>query len=209
MGKIELPANFGSVPANRDPSSLAGTGGKERVAIVIDVSGSMGAGFVGNERHGSRLDAAKRSIETIVAHSSRAVSELGLISFSDDAELHHPISGSFSSVIAHAHRMRTRGGTGYIPALGAALAENPNRVIFLSDGQPTDASEEQILHYCETFKNLGIKIDCVGIGSAGDLLKRMAEMTGGVFAFADTVSELVNTFQQLESRARLRLAHQP
>lgn len=204
--KIELPTPFTSVEKAKQ-HNLAGAGGKERVLLVIDNSGSMGSYFIDN-KNDTRLEAAVRSIETIVRNSSRAASELGLICFSNAAKVLSPISSSFTGVIVQAKNIRTDGGTHYLAALTEALKHSPNRLIFLSDGQPTDSHEEEILHYCETFANLGIKIDAVGIGEAGDLLRKMAKMTGGVYAYADTVSDLINTFQQLESRARLRLTHQ-
>lgn len=196
--KIELP----SVTAPGGKAALR-PGEKERVLLVIDVSGSMGSWFIDNQND-TRLEAAVRSIETIVRQSSRATSELGLMSFDSEAKVLQTISSSFTGIVVQSKNLRPGSSTSYVQALGMAANQNPHRLIFLSDGQPNER-EEEVLRVTQTLADLGIKIDCVGIGEAGDLLKKMATLTGGVYAYADTVSDLVNTFGQLESRARLRL----
>ena len=107
----------------------------------------------------------------------------------------------------------TRGGTAYREALRTALAnEKRNRIIFASDGAPTDCQypEEEITQ-CQ---NRAITIDTIFIGNdeeseEAQLLRRMADETGGIFTTCKNASELVQQFQQLETTNRLMIGFDP
>lgn len=182
--------------------------GVERVVAVIDHSGSMSDAFTtGTGRSMNRMDAVIEAIHFIVDSSSRATSQIGLIGFSSSPEVLAMPTDRFSTVKVAAMSLRPTSSTHYGPALQQALALEPDRIILLSDGEASDKEAAiSLAHECKRRK---VKIDTVGIGDEGlALLKQLAEMTDGVYMFADNFDALQEAFGKLETRARFMLEHQ-
>jgi hypothetical protein len=82
------------------------------------------------------------------------------------------------------------------------------RFILISDGVPTDCSRDQMFSNCSNHKN--IPIDTIGIGKLGNsydeqLLKKISEITGGIFSRVNSINTLTNTLEMLSPEKRLLL----
>jgi Mg-chelatase subunit ChlD len=206
VGKIGVsPAAPGQAVLARGINPLT-DGQRDKVVLVLDKSGSMDAFFLHN-RDDTRLAAAKRAAETIVRASSRGMTDIGLVTFSDTVEDRAKPSGAYTGIVGRLGGIRADGGTMFAPALQAAADLGANRIILLSDGQPHDTNEA--LRTAETLGILGVRIDCVGIGDANmGILQKLAEMTNGVYKYCDTAEDLVKTFRTLETRSRFLIESQ-
>lgn len=81
------------------------------------------------------------------------------------------------------------------------------RFVMLSDGEPTDSLKEDILGLAK--ENSNIPIDTVGIGAGpymggydSEFLKKLSDITGGVFVEADSVKLLAETILKLSPAER-------
>jgi len=80
------------------------------------------------------------------------------------------------------------------------------RIILISDGCPTDMEDDEILGMALERKS--IPIDTVGVGARGNVeynpefLRRLSELTGGVFCEVSTVRTLLDTILQLSPAQR-------
>lgn len=102
------------------------------------------------------------------------------------------------------------GGTSMGEALiftWAWIKSNANqcRIILLSDGWPTDMSNDEILDMAR--ENANIPIDTVGVGAGSNsydpmFLRQLSKITGGVFSQASSVAQLVDTVKKLSPEAR-------
>lgn len=192
----------------KQSTALVKKEGVERVIAVIDHSGSMNDKFLtASGRQMNRMEAVIEAIHYIVDSSSRATSQIGLIGFSSAPEVLAMPTDKFSVVKVAAMALRPTSSTQYGPALERALVLEADRVILLSDGEAND--KDAAIKMAHTYRERKIKIDTVGIGDDGlALLKQIADMTGGVFMFADNLEELQTAFGKLETRARFMLEHQ-
>lgn len=73
-----------------------------------------------------------------------------------------------------------------------------NRIVFLSDGRATNGPREtdDFVRLTESLAREGISVTTIGVGEEfdEDLLKQMAELSGGEFYFTETGSELTEIF---------------
>jgi uncharacterized protein with von Willebrand factor type A (vWA) domain len=103
------------------------------------------------------------------------------------------------------------GGTQFAPCIRSALNQIAShkwgaikRIIFMSDGEDLGVPEMlwSVVNECVAAK---VIIDTVMFGSSPDgekTLRKMAEMTGGVFCLAKDAASLRRTFLSLEAGAR-------
>jgi len=172
-----------------------------RISLIVDTSGSMIHSF----GTGSRSDAAATALRRIVAASNSKDTSYAILSYNSYSHVICPMGTGYAKLLATA--FSPTGGTVLLPSLTHALEQRSNRCILLSDGGIYDIYECFLLIE-RTFVPNGIKIDTIAIGDANDdVMKRLAEMTGGVFRRANTPSELQDIFLSLEPKNYLLLEH--
>lgn len=173
----------------------------DRIVILCDTSISMETNF----GKLSRVKAAEKGMRSIVSTSDPRSTAYSLFTYNTSAHLIHPMGTPFSKFAIT--ELYAAGGTHIYYALEAAMAQNPTRIILLSDGEDSDT---RILEYCtRTIKPRGVKVDTIAIGDAygGNLMIQIAEITGGVFRLAKDDEELNQIFLSLEPTNYLRLEH--
>lgn len=99
----------------------------------------------------------------------------------------------------------TGGGTSLFSALNKSWLwlrqfAKEARIILLTDGCPTDMTESEILNHAQEHNT--VPIDTVGIGVGGysynpEFLKRLSEITGGLFTEASTAKILATKILEL------------
>ncbi len=162
------------------PSDQFGSASEEpvHVAFVLDRSGSMS---------GVPMQQALRSVEACLGALSEA-DRFGIVAFDNEvtlfgSELVQGTSESREAATRFLATIDARGGTELLSGLTAAsnlLAGSGGDIFLLTDGQVsgTDTVIQQA-------KNAGIRIHCLGIGSASQdrFLSLLARQTGGVSRF--------------------------
>ncbi len=206
-------SSAGTPPAKPGPSASTGESDTE---LVMDVSGSMG-----DEMSGSvKLDAAKSAADGIVTMirdqslTQSGSSAIGLVSFSNEAQVVQPLGADYAAaseaIAAMTPQSGTNVGDGLEKALGSLYGSAKTRsrmMILLSDGQSnTGMSADEILSGpVFTATAAGIKIYTVGFGDPGDidedLLRQIANRTGGVYYYADQAFKLENIYIALQHKA--------
>lgn len=177
----------------------------ERVVLLIDVSGSMSGSMPAAVQ--TRIAAVTESILVILAQSSCKLTRYGLTTFDSMPRVVVPITDDYLMIEAKAY-MQTQGGTDMDTGLSAAVQQEPNRIIMLSDGGAT-CGDERVLEVARTAATLGIKIDTIGIGEANDtLLQEISRITGGRWVHPTSPKELAMSFAKLETKARFAISDQ-
>ena len=222
--KILHETNYFGLPFTADsspgtpapqPSPSANTGESD-TELVMDVSGSMGDEMSGVVK----LDAAKSAADGIVTMirdqslTQRRSSAIGLVSFSNEAQVVQPLGADYAAASEAIADMTPQSGTnvgdGLEKALGSLYGSANTRsrmMILLSDGQSnTGMSADEILSGpVFTATAAGIKIYTVGFGDPGDfdedLLRQIANRTGGVYYYADQAFKLENIYIALQHKA--------
>ncbi len=173
------------------------------LALVVDVSGSMAADFVGAQAVGdlngdglanTRLDALIAGLEELgqsLVESGRAGAvEIGLIPFATDAALAATFLASADAdgdglldLAQHARALELGGGTDYERAFEVALdfleGQPPatNLLYFLSDGQGFGAFQDELAALADP-AGLATTIAAFGIGGNVDPAQ-LAQIDGG------------------------------
>ena len=169
-------ANFYGVPVE-----------SERITFVIDQSGSM-SGWGGGE---SELDKAVKEVLKVIASMKNGAMinviffETGVHSWSK--RLVKLTRKSRVKLKSHLLRQQPMGGTNLYDGLERAIKlKGVDTVYLLSDGAPgvgKFVEDDDILREIGKLnKRLRIQIHCISIGSDSDLLKKLAEQTGGSYA---------------------------
>lgn len=177
----------------------------EKVVLLLDSSGSMGLPMPGDVK--SRQQCAVEATLAILGVSDPKTTAYGFITFESDPHLIAPITSDYLRLYNAAYQPMTSGGTNMSAAISMALNQpSVQRIILLSDGEPDSA--ERALTVARTAKDLGVKIDTVGIGECNvGLMQEIARITGGKFQKCDTPAQLAAGFARLETRARAMLEH--
>lgn len=173
---------------------------REHLALVIDHSGSMSTIWQGDK---SRQQAAYEATIAQLSVSSDDRTIFTLIGFDHEISLRCTAADSFSAMAVAA--FQPNGGTDMALGMRVALSKGIDRMVLLADG---GTNREEALGQAHKAKELGVKIDTIGIGDAGDLMREIAEMTGGIYSQPKTPQELISRFVQLETSNRLMLEHQ-
>lgn len=157
------------------------------LAIVIDVSGSMGQPVPGT--NASRIDlASEAAVAALESLSSK--DHVAVVAFAGDYVIAVPL-GPNDDPASVKTRIRTAapgGGTNLFPALtatGALLAESRGgvrHVLVISDGE-TSGSIEEGVEIARTLERAGITVTTVGIaeGAGAATLRSIAQAGGGQF----------------------------
>jgi len=179
------------------------------LAVVMDVSGSMGArGKIGYARQAAK----------VLAGSMRAGDTYSLVTFSDEAHtvipatpVHHV--GPFHAAIDRIHE----GGStnlyaglvqGGVQARSALTSENVGRVVVLSDGKAnvgrTDPTSLSRLVAGLTAEGISVSTVGLGLDFDEDRMARLADVGGGSYDFVDDPRQLRAVFaDELERTSRV------
>ena len=168
--------------------------------LVIDRSGSMGEIMGDKTKMEGAKEAAISAVNTLFKGD-----KVGVISFSSTATINVHLTSDFDYAKKEIKKIIEGGWTSFGAGLSLALQEfeaNGRKdsawaILFLSDGwHNTAPAPEPYVKECE---NLGIPIYTIGLGNTPadvneDLLRWMAEETGGKYLFAPSLHELENIF---------------
>ena len=163
----------------------------DRVAFVVDVSGSMNQPF--GTGGGTRLDEAKRQLVRVLGLLP-AKAKMNVITFGNATDAFAPGLQSLDekrrkAAEAWTQALVVRGATNVHAGLQRAFADPEVDTIFLlTDGQPStgDIVEPGPLAKAVAGWNLGrgLRIHTVAIGGKSDFLERLARESGGEHAVA-------------------------
>jgi len=168
------------------------------IVFVIDNSGSMG---------GESMRQAKASLAYGLAHLKPG-DRFNVVRFDDSLTVLFPnVVAADAANVAKAQRfvagLEANGGTEMIPAMAAALKDDPaagagrlRQVVFLTDGEIGD---EQGLFDTLTAQRGRSRVFMVGIGSAPNtyLMNRAAELGRGTFTHIGSVDAVEEAMRQL------------
>jgi Mg-chelatase subunit ChlD len=209
-------ASVGDTPApSPQPSPSAGSGESD-TELVMDVSGSMGDEMSGVVK----LDAAKSAANSIVSMirnesmTQEGSNGIGLVSFTTEAQVDQPLGadydGTTEAITAMTPQDSTNLGDGLEKALGSLSGSATTRsrmIIVLSDGQSNEGmtTDEILSGPVARAASAGIKIYTVGFGDSGDideeLLRQIADLTGGEYYYADEAFKLENVYIKLRHKS--------
>lgn len=178
-------------------SFLFGTVHSQRAVFVVDTSGSMEATFRTNQgKSMSRLDFVRCELNTVLTQQLGPTSQFSIVTFSDDANpWRRELVGTGGSAIPEAQTYvagaRPRGATNIEAALRSAQAMNPDVIYFLTDGAPTAGSMRKAADLTTLAQQGGDTIHAIAFltgdhradnkGASRELMRSMAEATGGVY----------------------------
>jgi Mg-chelatase subunit ChlD len=176
---------------NRDASTMP-----HRIGLMLDVSGSM---------NGFKMDMLRLAARTFLEQCSTDDTAVSINTF--EPTLRIPLSLDHTVNAALCGGLVDTGGTPMGGAMYQMLHEEPiTRGVLVSDGSPTDG--ELWHNAAEDYKQAGITIDTVhiGEGSGGEeVLKTIAEMTGGKFIKFTDASAFGRSFKYLTPAYRAML----
>lgn len=181
------------------------------LALVVDRSGSM-SGF--------KLTQAKQAAKQLVSQL-RATDRLAIVHFGSDVK---SMAGSFATpenkerMISYIEGIWDDGGTNISAGMSTGrdllLASKSdfkvNRLIFVSDGQPTEGLTDPngLNAIVREIRQHGISVSSIGVGTDfnEDLMQGFAEIGGGAYAFLQDASQLTTIFQKDMNQAGTQVA---
>lgn len=193
MLQIGLNSPIAANPDNRPPLNLT---------VVVDVSGSMADE---NKIEFVRLGLAQM-VDTL-----RDEDRMAIVAYDDVAEVRQemtPLLRHRAELRAVVDALRPDGSTniydgletGYRQAFANYDSGRQNRLIFLSDGQPTAGNVDpvDILAMSSRYNSDGIGLTSVGLGTSFNLplMQGLAEQGDGNFYFVEDVGAVAEVFTQ-------------
>lgn len=180
-------------PGDRPPLTLA---------IAVDVSGSMEAG--------DKIGFVRSGLERLVSELNDD-DQLAIVTYSDNAEVAWPMQtlrGNRNTLLTLVRGLEAGGGTNLHAGLTSAYdavsavwdSGRQNRVILLSDGQPTAGITDtnQILDASAARNSDGIGLTTVGLGLDFnvELMRGLAEQADGNFYFLESSTAVDEVFTE-------------
>lgn len=177
---------------------------KKSVVFALDSSGSM----EDNDKEGLRKKLTKRFISKLNPKNDK----ISVIDFDDEIHINKPLTNNFSEALADVDSVDDKGGTNVYLALKTGISilnsekeENRKKYLFLlTDGKDDlgwwlpNPTEEQYNEIIEEAIKSQIVVYTIGFKSTDeDLLKRIADRTGGKAYLKKEATELPEIFNQL------------
>ena len=188
------------------------------VILTIDVSGSMGRTDVDP----SRLEAAKAAARVFL-EKLPAELKVGLVTFAAEATIVVPPTAQRSELLDALNDLPRGEGTvigdGLAASVDAIQAEwdasgtTPAAIVLLSDGRDTGSVVSPI-DAADRAKEIQVKVHTVVLGQAlateggganVELLRQIADDTGGSAFTADTASGLIDVYDALQTQISTEL----
>ncbi|HUH03243.1 MAG TPA: VWA domain-containing protein [Kofleriaceae bacterium] len=167
------------------------------LVVVVDTSGSMA--------EDDRIGFVRAGLHLLIDELQPG-DRLGLVEYNTDARILAPLGDPDRETLhALASALRAQGGTNFYGGLETGLGmvadafdlERQNRVVLLSDGQPTAGITDlgSIIAMAEGYISDGIGLTTVGVGQSFnvELMRGLAERGAGNFYYledADAVEEV-------------------
>jgi Ca-activated chloride channel family protein len=192
MLSLALNSPIAADPGERPPLALA---------LAVDVSGSM---------MGEKIDYVRRGLGLLI-DGMRDTDEVALITYSDGVNVVAKMQQVGSNRVALRRAIEglaANGGTnlhdGLITAYKQVFASydsaRQNRVILLSDGNPTAGitNTTTILADSRTFNSDGVGLTTIGLGSDFniDLMRGLAQQADGNFYFLEDAGAIDDVFTE-------------
>jgi Ca-activated chloride channel homolog len=170
------------------------------LVLVVDVSGSMGSD--------NKIQMLKSAMTNLVAQLT-SQDKVSIIAYNNSANivLEPTSAGEKSKIYRAINSLSSGGGTnaaqgllaGYRLANEAFQQGHNNRIIMTSDGMANvgDVSPEVILAKIKSYKDKGIFLTTVGVGSAmynDHLLEQLANQGNGQYVYLANQSDIQDTF---------------
>jgi HEAT repeat protein len=163
----------------------------ERVVFVIDKSGSMGGAFFRGEKlQDNELDKAVKEMLKVVRRM-RNGAQVNVVFFESGIErwakkLRKLDKKTRASLQSYVEAQEPTGGTNLYDGLEMAMRmRDVDTIYLLSDGAPGSgkwvADEDILREIGKLNKKLRIQIHTVSLGRESDLLKQLAEQSGGTY----------------------------
>lgn len=200
-----LTATLLALVAGQRPATAQTTcvnGAALGIVLVIDDSGSMS----GSDPGFLRLAAARLAIDQLPNQDLISVVKFDHAAYSvvEPTELSSANRAGLKQAVDDSPFFA--GGTTYGPAFVqakshlAGMSAANKAVIFLSDGDPVDPSQEEHL-------SLGVPVFTVGLGFApGDILTAIADQTGATYRAAQDAAAVQSAFSAIVSTLRCESA---
>ncbi len=189
VNRASLKPNLGTsvyVAVDLTPSAASVAARNRSISLAIDSSGSM---------DGEKIEQAKAAALGLLKQL-RPTDQISIVSFSDTVAVQLPMSrvGNSREVAAAVKAISVSGLTAMYNGLDAAFqqarrgsqeAGTVNRVILLTDGNPTVGKTDgrEFVSLAQNMREAGITITAIGIGIDYNesLLQKIAEAGGGLW----------------------------
>ena len=181
-------------PTNPFEQSLMSA--KERIGLMLDCSGSMSASVDSTGK--SRLDCLKEATESLINSIDFTTTALACYTFDTVPEADYSLTFDSTKVRLACFALRLSGSTPMSEAMLRMISEGGlTRGILMSDGVPD--SESDAIKQAHRFKEKGIPIDTVHISTSygEQVLRTIAEITGGIFIKFSDVNSFAKNFKFL------------
>jgi uncharacterized protein YegL len=163
-----------------------------RIAIMIDCSGYM---------YGESISLLEKAIQDFIQKANMTDTAIAVESFPEQVRV--PLTNDKTQLWFLTMGLKADGGTPMLEAMQYCLnSYKMTRAILISDGQPNSEPHDQTQY----FKEREISIDTLHIGNSSrgeDCLKRISDITGGLFVKFKDVKQFATAFAFLlpETRA--------
>lgn len=196
-------------------NGFAGFANMSKIMIFPDCSGSMAsdvdngdsrASYRARATSNTKIDLLKDAVDKYLDDCS-TLNFVGVASF-PEAVFESP-TGDKMLIRKRVRELTATGSTPLSAAMGYVIDnEHITHGVIISDGVAD--SPEEAREVAKEYKQKGIKLDCVFIGDSGDtsgeqLLKDIAETTGGVYIKFSDVNSFAKSFQYLAPAKRSML----
>jgi hypothetical protein len=178
--------------------------------IFPDCSGSM-SDVVGGYAHGgselrNKVYYCREAVATFLDNCFAGATRVGIASFPELVVVEPTLD--LLTVKHAAKAINATGGTPMDEPLDFVIHEWPvTHGIVISDGCPD--SEKAVLNAAQLYKEKNVKLDTVHIGDKDELgeslMKRIAELTGGVYIKFSNMKNFAENFKYLTPQHRLTL----
>ncbi len=175
------------------------------VILAVDTSGSMATTL--GESNQTKLEAAQSAASTFIDLLHMPSDQAGLVSFADDAKLEYPLTIDADNLKNTLSLLTANGATRIDLALLVSRDEligprhnqgSAQALILLSDGQPTDVSEEEVLAAADLVKSSGIVVYTIGLGQdTNEVLMQEIASSPVHYYYAPSTNDLTIIYEQI------------